>query len=63
MYDGRNKSRPLLLAIKGRVLDVSTGEEFYGVDGPYHKMAGRDARFDMRFQVSHQYFCMHAPVL
>lgn len=43
-YDGKDKSRPLLLAIKGRVLNVSSGEDFYGVDGPYNIMAGKDAR-------------------
>ena len=43
-YDGHDKSRPLLLAIKGRVLNVTTGEDYYGLDGPYKVMAGRDAR-------------------
>jgi membrane-associated progesterone receptor component len=42
-YDGRNPRHPLLLAIKGRVLDVRTGFEYYGAGGPYTVMAGRDA--------------------
>ena len=43
MYNGRDISRPLLLAIKGRVLDVAEGEDYYGPEGPYKIMAGRDA--------------------
>ena len=43
-YSGRDPRRPLLLAIKGRVLDVRSGVEYYGPEGPYKVMAGRDAR-------------------
>ena len=43
-YGGHDKARPLLLSIKGRVLNVSEGEEYYGKEGPYKCMAGRDAR-------------------
>ena len=42
-YDGRQPQHPLLLAIKGRVLDVREGADFYGPDGPYKVMSGRDA--------------------
>jgi len=42
-YDGKDPRRPLLLAIKGRVLDVREGSEYYGPSGPYKVMAGRDA--------------------
>jgi membrane-associated progesterone receptor component len=42
-YNGSNPSRPLLLSLKGRVLDVRTGEDYYGRGGPYRVMAGRDA--------------------
>ena len=42
-YDGRQPHHPLLLAIKGRVLDVRGGADFYGPDGPYKVMSGRDA--------------------
>lgn len=43
-YDGKDPRHPLLLAIKGRVLDVREGSEYYGPSGPYKVMAGRDAR-------------------
>lgn len=42
-YNGLVPSKPLLLAIKGRVLDVREGAEYYGPDGPYKIMAGCDA--------------------
>ena len=42
-YDGTVPKHPLLLAIKGRVLDVREGADYYGPDGPYKVMAGRDA--------------------
>ena len=42
-YNGSDVSRPLLLALKGRVLDVTTGEDYYGPEGPYKVMAGKDA--------------------
>lgn len=29
-YDGRDPLRPLLLAVRGRVFDVTTGRAFYG---------------------------------
>jgi len=42
-YDGRDPSKPILLAAKGTVFDVSRGRTFYGPDGPYGLFAGRDA--------------------
>lgn len=42
-YNGLTTRHPLLLAIRGRVLDVRTGADYYGVGGPYQKLAGRDA--------------------
>ena len=45
LYGGRNPSKPLLLALKGRVLDVSAGAEYYGPEGPYQLMAGKDASY------------------
>ncbi|KAK9239393.1 cytochrome b5-like heme/steroid binding domain-containing protein [Lipomyces kononenkoae] len=33
----------VLMAIKGRVYDVSAGRSFYGPGGPYSNFAGRDA--------------------
>ena len=45
LYRGRDLSKPLLLALKGRVLDVSAGSEYYGPEGPYQLMAGKDASY------------------
>ena len=42
-YRGLDLSRPLLLALKGRVLDVTSGVDYYGPGGPYQLMAGKDA--------------------
>ena len=44
-FNGKTKTRPLLLALKGRVLDVREGADYYGPGGPYQVMAGRDARY------------------
>ncbi|KAH8930053.1 cytochrome b5 [Atractiella rhizophila] len=41
-YDGRDGGR-VLLAIRGRIFDVSAGRGFYGPGGPYGNFAGRDA--------------------
>ncbi|VVT51531.1 uncharacterized protein SAPINGB_P003127 [Magnusiomyces paraingens] len=43
VYDGSSKGKPLLMAVKGDVFDVSRGASFYGPEGPYHNFAGRDA--------------------
>lgn len=42
-YDGRDASKPLLMAIKGQVYDVSYSRTFYGPGGPYALFAGKDA--------------------
>eukprot|EP00271_Cylindrocystis_brebissonii_P017441 TRINITY_DN4546_c0_g2_i1.p1 TRINITY_DN4546_c0_g2~~TRINITY_DN4546_c0_g2_i1.p1 ORF type:complete len:185 (+),score=36.59 TRINITY_DN4546_c0_g2_i1:215-769(+) len=42
-YDGRDESKPLLMAIKGVVYDVSRSKDFYGPGGPYAQFAGKDA--------------------
>jgi len=41
-YDGVDGG-PILFAIRGKVYDVSSGQNFYGPDGPYGNFAGRDA--------------------
>lgn len=42
-YDGSDPNKPLLMAIKGHVYDVSPSRLFYGPGGPYALFAGRDA--------------------
>ncbi|KAM4808763.1 membrane-associated progesterone receptor component 2 [Rhinophrynus dorsalis] len=41
-YDGTQNPR-ILLAVNGKVFDVTLGSKFYGPDGPYGIFAGRDA--------------------
>ncbi|XP_069711336.1 membrane-associated progesterone receptor component 2 [Phaenicophaeus curvirostris] len=41
-FDGVREPR-ILLAVNGKVFDVSKGSKFYGPDGPYGIFAGRDA--------------------
>ncbi len=43
-YNGSDPCKPLLLSLKGRVIDVSMGRDFYGPGGPYGVFAGKDAR-------------------
>ncbi|KAL4557992.1 hypothetical protein LXL04_036188 [Taraxacum kok-saghyz] len=42
-YNGSDPSKPLLMAIKGKIYDVSRSRMFYGPGGPYALFAGRDA--------------------
>jgi membrane-associated progesterone receptor component len=42
-YDGTDPSKPLLMAIKGQIYDVSQSKAFYGPGGPYALFAGKDA--------------------
>ena len=41
--DSNGERAPLLLAIRGRIYDVSAGSAFYGPGRPYHKLVGKDA--------------------
>ncbi|KAK0567513.1 Dihydrodipicolinate synthase [Tilletia horrida] len=51
VHDGSGGSKSkILLAINGRVFDVSKGRNFYGPDGPYGNFAGRDASRGMAKQ-------------
>lgn len=42
-YDGRNEDGRVLLAVDREVYDVTKGSRFYGPEGPYAPLAGRDA--------------------
>ena len=41
-YDGSDDSKPIYLAIVGKVFDVSKGKKYYGKGGGYNFFAGRD---------------------
>ncbi|MGB5368558.1 MAG: cytochrome b5-like heme/steroid binding domain-containing protein [Polyangiales bacterium] len=41
-YDGSDSGKPLLIAIRGQVYDVTRGRDFYGPGGPYGMFAGKD---------------------
>uniref|UniRef100_A0A8C2HJP7 Membrane-associated progesterone receptor component 1 n=1 Tax=Cyprinus carpio TaxID=7962 RepID=A0A8C2HJP7_CYPCA len=41
-YDGLKNPR-ILMAVNGKVFDVTRGKKFYGPEGPYGVFAGRDA--------------------
>nr|APO18187.1 membrane-associated progesterone receptor component 1 [Cynoglossus semilaevis] len=41
-YDGLENPR-ILMAVNGKVFDVTRGKKFYGPEGPYGVFAGRDA--------------------
>ncbi|KAK6116970.1 hypothetical protein DH2020_049345 [Rehmannia glutinosa] len=42
-YDGTDSSKPIYVAIRGRIYDVTTGKSFYGPGGSYCVFAGKDA--------------------
>ncbi|XVE58829.1 hypothetical protein DITRI_Ditri04bG0200300 [Diplodiscus trichospermus] len=42
-YDGSDPNKPLLIAIKGQIYDVSSSKMFYGRGGSYSMFTGRDA--------------------
>ncbi|PON68361.1 Cytochrome b5-like heme/steroid binding domain containing protein [Trema orientale] len=42
-YNGTDPSKPIYVAVKGRIFDVTDGKSFYGPGGPYSMFAGKDA--------------------
>ncbi|CAK9141331.1 unnamed protein product [Ilex paraguariensis] len=42
-YDGTDPSKPLYVAVKGRIFDVTEGMSFYGPGKDYSMFAGKDA--------------------
>ncbi|KND01606.1 uncharacterized protein SPPG_03403 [Spizellomyces punctatus DAOM BR117] len=42
-YDGTDPSKPIYLAINGKVYDVSAGPQYYGKGGGYNFFSGKDA--------------------
>ncbi|KAF9985188.1 hypothetical protein BGZ65_011495 [Modicella reniformis] len=42
-YDGAEEDKPIYVAIKGTVFDVTTKKAMYGPSGAYHCFAGKDA--------------------
>lgn len=42
-YDGKGKNGRILIAVNGKVFDVTKGRRFYGPGGPYGLFSGRDA--------------------
>ncbi|XP_059463618.1 membrane steroid-binding protein 2-like [Corylus avellana] len=42
-YDGSDPNKPILIAIKGQIYDVSASRMFYGPGGAYAMFAGREA--------------------
>ena len=41
-FDGSDPSKPLLIAVRGHVYDVTRGRDFYGPGGAYGMFAGKD---------------------
>ncbi|XP_024124788.1 neudesin [Oryzias melastigma] len=42
-YDGSEEHRPIYMAVKGVVFDVTKGKEFYGKNAPYNALTGKDS--------------------
>lgn len=42
-YDGTDPEKPILVAIRGNIYDVSSGKSFYGPGGSYAVFSGKDA--------------------
>lgn len=48
MYNGENKSLPILLAFDNYVYDVTSGREYYQPGGVYHRLAGKDSTSELK---------------
>ncbi|XP_024380786.1 probable steroid-binding protein 3 [Physcomitrium patens] len=42
-YNGTNDALPILVAIRGKIYDVTSGKSFYGPGGSYAMFSGKDA--------------------
>ncbi|XP_058727362.1 probable steroid-binding protein 3 isoform X2 [Vicia villosa] len=42
LYNGSDKSQPILISVRGQIYDVSDGRNFYGPGGSYTMFAGRE---------------------
>ncbi|CAI5496704.1 unnamed protein product [Closterium sp. Naga37s-1] len=42
-YSGSDPEKPILLAVRGKIYDVTRGKHFYGPGGPYEVFAGKEA--------------------
>ncbi|CAH9108185.1 unnamed protein product [Cuscuta europaea] len=43
LYNGSDPSKPIYIAIRGRIFDVTAGKSFYAPGGSYSIFAGKDA--------------------
>src|ERR1700709_1653516 len=41
-YDGRDKDLPIYLSIRRKLYDVTDGVRYYGTEGKYHYLVGRE---------------------